>query len=103
MLSEEQRQEFAKKPANTKENYMNTDKAQLEWNDLKGKIKARWDKFVDTDLEKFRGNMHLVAARVESVYGITKDKATQEYTDFQKSLETKATESAKVTDIKKAN
>ncbi len=66
---------------------MNSDKAQQEWTELKGKIKTRWKKFVDTDVDKFRGNMHLVAARVQSVYGITKDKAEQEYNDFKKTLE----------------
>lgn len=71
---------------------MNTDTAQTEWNELKGKIKAKWNKFTDIDVDKFRGNMHLVAAKVQSAYGLTKDKAEQEYSDFQKSIETKAPE-----------
>ncbi len=69
---------------------MTTDTAQNEWNELKGKIKSKWTKFTDIDVDKFRGNMHLVALRVQSVYGLTKDKAEQEYSDFKKMLETKA-------------
>jgi uncharacterized protein YjbJ (UPF0337 family) len=68
---------------------MSTETAQKEWTELKGKIKTKWDKLVETDLEKFRGNMHLVAARVQNLYGITKDKAEQEYKDFQTSLQAK--------------
>ncbi|MGE3975415.1 MAG: hypothetical protein AB7F59_12900 [Bdellovibrionales bacterium] len=82
---------------------MNTEKAQQEWTDVKSKIKARWDKFVDTDVEKFRGNMHLIAARVQSVYGVTKDKAEQEYNDFKKTLEAAASAEVKAEDIKKLN
>lgn len=68
---------------------MNNPNAQNEWNELKGKIKAKWDKLVDTDIEKFRGNMHLIAPRIQSLYGITKDKAEQEYKDFQTGLQAK--------------
>ena len=62
------------------------------WTELKGKIQSKWSKFVEADLESFKGNMHLIAEKVQKVYGVTKDKAEQEYADFKKTLEAKPTE-----------
>ncbi len=70
---------------------MNTDTAQKEWTELKGKIKARWDKLVDQDIDTFKDNMHLISEKVQHVYGVTKDKAEQEYADFKKTLDSKVT------------
>lgn len=66
---------------------MGTDKAITDWAELKGKIKSKWSKLVEADLESFKGNMHLICEKVEKTYGITKDKAQQEFHDFKKSLE----------------
>ncbi len=68
---------------------MNTDKAATEWNELKGKIKGKWSKLVDADVDGFKGNLHLIADKIQTTYGYTKDKAQQEYSDFRKSLEPK--------------
>lgn len=68
---------------------MSTNSAQKNWPEVKGKIKAKWGKFADSDIDSFKDNMNLIAAKVEKVYGITKDKAEQEYKDFTKSIETK--------------
>ena len=66
---------------------MNIHQDQKEWMDIRGKIKTRWDKISDDDTDKFRGNMHLIPDRIQSVYGITREKANQEYQDFKKFLE----------------
>jgi uncharacterized protein YjbJ (UPF0337 family) len=62
-----------------------------EWTDLRTKIKAKWGKFVDTDIDAFKGNMHLIVDKVQKVYSCTKEKAEQEYNDFKKTLDTKVT------------
>lgn len=67
---------------------MNTpDKAQSDWSEIKGKIKTKWGKFVDTDVDGFKGNMDLISEKLQKTYGYTKDKAEQEYKDFKKTLE----------------
>lgn len=66
---------------------MGTDnKKKTEWKEIKGKIKSKWGKLGDSDIDKFKGNMHLVAAKVQTVYKITKDKADKEYTEFTKTI-----------------
>jgi uncharacterized protein YjbJ (UPF0337 family) len=66
---------------------MNTDSTSAEWTDIKGKIKAKWNKLGDKDFEGLKGNMDLISERLQTAYGYTKDKAEQEYKDFKKTLE----------------
>lgn len=69
---------------------MSTDnKPKTEWKDIKGKIKTKWAKLEDSDIDKFKDNLHLVTAKVQTVYGMTKDKAEQEYNDFKKTINMK--------------
>lgn len=66
---------------------MTTDKATTEWSELKGKIKTKWSKLIDTDIDGFKGNLDLISAKIQKAYGYTKDVADQEYKDFKKGLE----------------
>jgi uncharacterized protein YjbJ (UPF0337 family) len=66
---------------------MSTEKTPMEWSELKGKIKQKWAKFADADVDSFKGNMQLISEKLQKTYGYTKDKAEQESTEFQKTLE----------------
>ena len=68
---------------------MTTENTQQQWTDLKGKIKTKWDKFSDADLESFNGNMHLVSEKIQKVYSIAKDKAEEQYKEFKKTNDIK--------------
>lgn len=74
---------------------MNNDKAAAGWTDLKGKIKSKWSKLADADVDSFKGNLHLITDKVQAAYGYTKDMAQQEYNDFKKSLEPKTVDAEK--------
>lgn len=63
-----------------------TDKALADWTDLKEKIKGRWSKFADSEVDGFRDKMHLISEHIQKTYGYTKDKAEQEYKDFKTGL-----------------
>lgn len=65
---------------------MGTDNKPMssDWKELKSKIKTKWQKLGDSDIDKFKDNMQLVTAKIQSVYGISKDKAEQEYAEFKK-------------------
>ncbi len=65
---------------------MNKDTAQGSWNELKGKIKSRWAKFTDNDINEVEGNLEQIAGKLQKVYGYAKEKAEQEYNDFKTSL-----------------
>jgi uncharacterized protein YjbJ (UPF0337 family) len=65
---------------------MVTDNAPTEWRDIKNKIKSKWSKLVDSDIESVQVNMDLITEKLQKAYGFTKDKAEQEYKDFKLTL-----------------
>ena len=68
---------------------MSTENAQKDWTELRGKIKSKWSKLSDSDIESFKDQMNLISEKIQKVYSFTKDKAEQEYDDFKKTLEVK--------------
>ena len=71
---------------------MNKDIAQGGWTELKGKIKAKWAKLTDHDLDEVKGDMEILAGKIQKTYGYAKDKAEQEYKDFKATLNEKKSE-----------
>jgi uncharacterized protein YjbJ (UPF0337 family) len=63
---------------------------QPNWVEIKGKIKAKWGKFAESELESFKDNLHLIVDKVQTTYGMTKDKAELEYAEFKKTLTAKS-------------
>jgi uncharacterized protein YjbJ (UPF0337 family) len=68
---------------------MNTDIAQGSWTEIKGKIKSKWAKFTDHDIDELKGNLEMISGKIQKTYGFAKDKADQEFSDFKKTLEPK--------------
>lgn len=65
---------------------MNKDTAQGNWTELKGKIKAKWAKLTDNDIDEVKGDMESLAGKIQKNYGYAKEKAEKEYSDFKKSI-----------------
>lgn len=63
---------------------MNSDTIMGNWNELKAKIKQKWARLTDQDLQSAEGNMEEISARIQKVYGYSKEKAAQEYADFKR-------------------
>lgn len=76
---------------------MTVENEMPEWNEVKRKIKLRWSRFTESELDLFKGNLELITENIKKSYGYSNAKAEQEYKDFKKSLEaaTKAVESLK--------
>lgn len=68
------------------------EQAPQDWAELKGKIKSKWSKFTDMELDGFQGKMDLISEKIQTVYGVTKAKADEEYREFRTGLEKKAAE-----------
>ncbi len=62
---------------------MNKEIVDGKWTELKGKIRERWGKLTDDDVESFRGNMDQISGKIQQTYGYAKDRAEKEYADFQ--------------------
>lgn len=70
---------------------MNTNTIQGSWEEIKGKIKTRWGKITDDEIETLKGNLDQLAGKIQKSYGHTKDQAESEYKEFKTSLGTAAT------------
>ncbi|MGA9031936.1 MAG: CsbD family protein [Sulfuricaulis sp.] len=61
---------------------MNEDIVKGNWKQLSGKIKAKWGKLTDNDLEKAEGNKEYLLGKLQEHYGLAKDKAEQNLKDL---------------------
>ena len=60
---------------------------QSDWEVTKAKIHAKWSKISDAQLESFKANRDHLLLSIQTLYGITKEKAALEYKDFKDSLQ----------------
>ena len=65
---------------------MNADILKGQWKQIKGTVKAKWGKLTDDDIELIEGRRDQLVGRVQERYGIAKDDAERQITDFEKEL-----------------
>lgn len=54
---------------------MNWDLVEGQWKELKGKIRAKWGKLTDDDLEAVAGKRDQLIGRLQQRYGVRRDAA----------------------------
>lgn len=69
---------------------MNKNTLHGDWNILKGKIKQKWGKLTDNEIDEVSGNMDELVGKLEKSYGFAKDEAKTEYDQFRRSLDESA-------------
>jgi uncharacterized protein YjbJ (UPF0337 family) len=62
---------------------MNWDRVAGNWKQFKGKIKERWGKFTDDDLNVIAGKRDQLLGRIQEVYGISKEEAEKEIDQWE--------------------
>jgi uncharacterized protein YjbJ (UPF0337 family) len=65
---------------------VNWDKTEGAWKILEGKIRERWGKLTDDDLESVLGKKEQLEGRIQKVYGIAHDEARRQVEEFEKGL-----------------
>jgi uncharacterized protein YjbJ (UPF0337 family) len=60
----------------------NADVIEGKWLQLRGKVKERWAKVTDLDLDRIEGNREQLAGLLQEKYGYAKAKAEQEIDQF---------------------
>lgn len=65
---------------------MNEDRIKGQWKQLAGKLKAKWGKLTDDDLQVVEGNSEYLAGRIQERYGIAKDEAKKQVSEFDRTL-----------------
>lgn len=60
---------------------------ETNWTEIKGKIKAKWGKFSDAELESFKSDLNQISDKIHTSYGIAKDQAQHQFEEFKKSVQ----------------
>jgi uncharacterized protein YjbJ (UPF0337 family) len=61
---------------------MNSPQLKGDWLKLKGKIKQKWGRFTDDDLQVIEGRMDELAGVLEKRYGLAREAAEKQMKDF---------------------
>jgi uncharacterized protein YjbJ (UPF0337 family) len=56
---------------------------QGNWKQFKGKIKEKWGKLTDDDLDVAEGKRDQLVGKIQERYGITKEEAERQYEEFE--------------------
>jgi uncharacterized protein YjbJ (UPF0337 family) len=65
---------------------MNWDQISGQWREAKGKLRAKWGKLTDDDLEAINGKKDVLIGRLQQRYGQKKDDAERDVDTFLKGL-----------------
>lgn len=61
---------------------MNMDIFEGKWEEMKGKIKQKWGKLTDDDMQQIEGRQQEIYGKLQKHYGYSKDEAERQVKDF---------------------
>jgi uncharacterized protein YjbJ (UPF0337 family) len=61
---------------------MNRDQMQGNWKQLSGKVREKWGKLTDNDLEMINGQQEQLIGKIQERYGIVREEAEKQVKDF---------------------
>ena len=65
---------------------MNWDRVEGNWKEFKGKAQQQWGKLTNDDLDVIDGRREELSGRIQKAYGVTKDEADRQITNFADTL-----------------
>ena len=65
---------------------MSKDIVKGQWSELRGKLKAKWSKLTDDDVNRTEGHREYLVGKLQERYGIAKEKADVQVKEFERSL-----------------
>jgi uncharacterized protein YjbJ (UPF0337 family) len=57
---------------------MNRDTIDGNWRQIKGKVKERWGKLTDDELDQVEGNYEILCGKIQKAYGLSRDEVERE-------------------------
>lgn len=65
---------------------MNRDRAEGKWKQFSGKVRERWGKLTDDDLDIIRGKRDQLAGIIQERYGYAKEEAERQVQEFNRAV-----------------
>jgi uncharacterized protein YjbJ (UPF0337 family) len=66
---------------------MNWDRIQGNWKQMKGTVREKWARLTDDNVSAIDGHREILAGKLQEAYGIGKEEADRQITDWQKSIQ----------------
>jgi uncharacterized protein YjbJ (UPF0337 family) len=66
---------------------MDKDIAQGKFRQIRGKIKERWGKLTDDELDELEGHVEVLAGKLQERYGLDRKEAERQVKEFQTQYE----------------
>lgn len=57
---------------------MNRDIIEGNWRQMKGKVKARWGKITDDELDQIEGNYEMLCGKIQEAYGLSREEVERD-------------------------
>lgn len=57
---------------------MNRDTIEGSWKMVKGKLKERWGKLTDDELDRVEGNYDMLCGKIQKAYGMSRDEVERD-------------------------
>ena len=61
---------------------MNEDTLKGQWMQLKGKVREKWGKLTNDDLDQIQGRSQQLVGRIQERYGVARDEAERQVKDW---------------------
>ena len=68
---------------------MNKDTIDGNWMQFKGKVQEQWGKLTDDDLDVIAGKRDQLAGKIQEAYGVSKEEAEEQISDWEAKQENK--------------
>ncbi len=66
---------------------MNWDQIAGQWKQFKGRIREKWGKLTDDDLDIIEGNREQFVGRIQERYGIARDEAERQVAEWEREFD----------------
>lgn len=66
---------------------MNWDRIEGKWKQSVGKVKEKWGKLTDDDMDVIAGRKDQLVGKIQERYGIAKDAAERQVDDFARAFD----------------
>jgi uncharacterized protein YjbJ (UPF0337 family) len=57
---------------------MNRDTIEGNWKQIKGKVKERWGKLTDDELDRVEGNYDILCGKIQKAYGLSREEVERD-------------------------